>query len=202
MKNSAAISTILVLALAGCTTLANPLSQTEIDGLILSANDFLSVGSPTENFDMPSSGQATYTGLTTLAASADLGSDVWSAAIGELTLTADFSAASISGEATRFVEIEADSTSGNQIITVGDAITGTLSYDNGVIVGATFGSLDMTGSLTYSDGTEQGVDIEVYGAFYTGDGNEAEVIFGVGGGTTTIDGVDTISETEIFLVAD
>lgn len=129
--------------------------------------------------------------------------------VGDLNLTADFSAATLSGEATNFSEAEVtwdDSREGQLpewTVIVGSAALGDLQLTGGEIAGSEFADLNMLGALTLSSGEVWAVSALIPGSFVTLDGSGADYITGsTHSGNLTIDGKETESFIYIYAAAD
>jgi len=191
MKILAVTSATIALALSGCAPDAPQMTQSEVDDLFAESAAYLDDANFQLTPDMPTSGTASYTGFTAIYdlenVTSDGDKDTFSVYVGEVTLDADFSANTLSGEATNFSETDVTWDYGSVIATsgqsVGEAATGTLSLQNGVISGANFNSLGLTGTLTGSDGTDVDFDLDYFGNFGTVDGSGADTIAGNGNGT-------------------
>lgn len=206
MKSLAISSIAIAVALSGCITAPTQMTQSEVDDLFAEAKVLLNDGSRVNTPDMPNSGSATYSGYTAIYDLDNVGSDgsalLYTAFVGEVNLAADFGANTLTGNATNFAEADIEWDGGVSTQTVGEAATGTLNYTNGTITGNTFGGMDLTGTLTGSDGTDINFDLLHHGNFSTTDGSGADYVSSNGSGTMNSGGGDIAAWSFMYATHD
>lgn len=204
------ISTIALLAaLSACTTATIPVApgdpatipQEDVNAFQAELVDTLGSILTEDTIytpDMPTTGTAQYAGNILLSDAVD-GSY---AALGDLTLDANFESASITGTATNFNAIEVVSDTPppdvetltleealafieGLDITLGTAVTGELVIDGEIESNGFQGSLagELTGLGLDDEEITVVIDALIGGGFFTSDGSGADIVFGAAEGT-------------------
>ena len=170
------IGVILMLAVSACASpKPNTLDETDLENAQNLAEDLGDVLVPTNPGDMPDNGTATYTGGMATAAYVETG------IIGEMEMTADFDAGTVSGSASNVnLLVDGNSDIESQMLTGSLDIDGTITGTSmeasmtgdlgGVIQGfsATFAAdMDLDGEFASSD--PLGTESDVMGGLVTGD---------------------------------
>lgn len=196
MKRSTIVISAFALSVAGCATGPNSITQSELEALFDTQELVNLSGNSQSTPDMPGAGTASYTGSVEIYNSEDFES---LALFGNVTLTADFAAGTIEGEATGFSEGTVIWTDHEySSLEVGEAATGTLDLTGGVISDANIDDLLLFGTLQGSDGVDKDIYVLTNGFFVTIDGSGADYVITHGDGITTVGDVDNDTFAYIF----
>ncbi len=167
----------VLLTSAACTTLTpTTISQQGMLDIRATIEDVTDAATDTNPAAMPDNGTATYSGnFTTYRDASEWGTDA--NLVGDIDLTADFDAGTISGSASNInVLPDPDPDAQSQLL------NGSLTVSNGLI-NNTGMAADLTGQLTgnfFDEATTLDAELELEGDFYssTVDGANSDIIFG------------------------
>lgn len=188
------------LVLAGCDTIPATFTSDELDAALNDINAYSDAirADKVVYVTPPTSGTATYTGTIDIVEYTS--DDTASGAFGRMSLTADFDANSISGEAFEFSELELEYDAGTVYVSLGDGLSGTLLLTNGVISDDAFVA-DLAGTLEDSSGTESDISSGIRGDFTSINGSSVVYVEGGGSGISITNGTTTLVDVN-FLTSD